>query len=303
MIASRRLIAFVLPAIALISASACNNAAKIAEYTAKAQQLVTTYSPQVAQLQTQLPDLLTRAGAIPDEVPGASDVKTALGTSQETLAKLQSLLVALPDQVANLIKERKTEEADAALASATQALETGLSEAQAHLGTATAQIAELEAKAIEMAGFTKALSSGFEVKGATDGLESQLVAFLDDSAQPIDKTKWFTCDKLVFRAEAPELDTEQSSGQVTNIAEILKAYPTAKLTIGGFTDNTGTAAANKALSKKRADAVVAALVAAGAPKDRLVAEGQGPENPVCAANDTEECKAQNHRIAVNVRSR
>ena len=73
-----------------------------------------------------------------------------------------------------------------------------------------------------------------------------------------------------------------------------------KLKIGGYTDNTGAAAANKTLSKKRADAVVAALVAAGGDKARLAAEGYGQEHPVCPANDTEECKAQNRRIDVNV---
>ena len=33
---------------------------------------------------------------------------------------------------------------------------------------------------------------------------------------------------------------------------------------------------------------------------RLEAEGYGAEHPVCAANDTDECKAQNRRIALRV---
>ena len=46
-----------------------------------------------------------------------------------------------------------------------------------------------------------------------------------------------------------------------------------------------------------------ALVAAGVEKGRLEAEGYGQEHPVCPANDTEECKAQNRRIDVNVQAR
>jgi K(+)-stimulated pyrophosphate-energized sodium pump len=46
--------------------------------------------------------------------------------------------------------------------------------------------------------------------------------------------------------------------------------------------------------------VVKELVALGVDAKRLAAEGYGPEYPVCAANDTDECKAQNRRIAVRV---
>ena len=69
------------------------------------------------------------------------------------------------------------------------------------------------------------------------------------------------------------------------------------------TDNTRDPKANKALSQKRADAVVTALVAAGVEKRRLEAEGYGQDHPICPANDSEECKAQNRRIDVNVRAR
>ena len=298
-----RWIAFVLTGIALVSASACSNAAKVAEYTKKAQDLVAKYSPQLTELQGQLPELLTRASAIPDTVPGAAELKAKLTSSQETIASLQSRLASLPGQITTAVQERKTEEADAALASATQELDSGLASVQTAVAGATTQVAELEAKAQEMAGFTKTLSSGFELHGETDGVESKLIAFIEDSSQPIAKDTWFTFDRLTFQTDSAELDMEQSQEQVTNIAEILKAYPTAKLKIGGYTDNTGTAAANKALSQKRAAAVVVALVAAGAAKDRLAAEGYGQEHPVCPANDTEECKARNRRIDVNVVAR
>ena len=303
MIASR-ITAFALTGLLFAALHGCSNAKQVAEYTKKAEDLVGRYSPQLAELQSKLPDLLTRVGAIPDTVPGAPELKAQLTSSQETLARLQSMLAGLPGQVTTAVQERKVEEADAALASATQELDSGLSSVRTAVDGATTQIADLETKAKELAGFNKSLSSGFELHGALDGAESQLIAFIEDTSKPIDNSTWFTLDRVAFGADdSAELDMEASGAQITNIAEILKAYPTAKLEIGGFTDNSGTPAASKALAQKRAQAVVAAVEAAGAAKGRATAKGYGQEQPVCPANDTDECKAQNRRVAASVRAR
>jgi outer membrane protein OmpA-like peptidoglycan-associated protein len=87
--------------------------------------------------------------------------------------------------------------------------------------------------------------------------------------------------------------------EVTNIAEILKAFPNVELKIGGYTDNVGKEELNQKLSADRAFNVVKALVEQGIDSNRVVAEGYGSKYPV-AANDTEEGRAQNRRIAVRV---
>ena len=92
---------------------------------------------------------------------------------------------------------------------------------------------------------------------------------------------------------------EKSNDQLTNIAEILKAFPKAKLKIGGYTDNVGDAAANLKLSAERAANVKAALVAMGIGAERLESEGYGQDHPV-ADNAADEGRAQNRRIAVRV---
>jgi len=298
-----RFVAFFFSTLLLISEFGCSNAAQVAEYTKKAQDLVANYSPQLADLQTRFPELLARISAIPETVPDAAALKGQLASSQETIAKLQALLAALPGQVTTAVQNRKTEEADAALASATSELDSGLAALQSTLASATEQLPALEAKAKELAGFNKTLASGFELHGALDGVESQLIAFIEDTSKPIDKNTWFTFDRLTFATDSPDLDMEQSREQLTNIAEILKAYPTVKLEIGGFTDNAGTPAASKALAQKRAQAVAAVLETAGVAKGRTWAKGYGQEQPVCPANDTEECKAQNRRIAASLRAR
>jgi K(+)-stimulated pyrophosphate-energized sodium pump len=72
-----------------------------------------------------------------------------------------------------------------------------------------------------------------------------------------------------------------------------------KLKIGGYTDNTGDAAANMRLSQARADSVRAELIQLGVGADRLEAQGYGDQHPV-ADNSTEEGRQKNRRISMRV---
>ena len=156
-----------------------------------------------------------------------------------------------------------------------------------------------DSTASKVSGFFKKLSSGFELRGDSTGIESGLVSFID-SDKAVDKTTWFDFDHLNFKTGSAELDMDASKNQLSNINEVLKAFPAVHLKIGGYTDNTGGQDANVKLSQARADNVMAALVSMGTDASRLAAEGYGPQFPVCAANDTDECKAKNRRIAVRV---
>lgn len=147
-------------------------------------------------------------------------------------------------------------------------------------------------------GWFRKLSSGFELRGDSTGIERGLVEFIESGA-PVDKTTWFNFDRLTFKTGSAELDMDKSTDQLNNIAEILKAFPLAGLKIGGYTDNTGDEAANMTLSKARAETVMSALTGLGIEKGRLEAEGYGSQHPV-ADNATEEGRAKNRRIAVRV---
>jgi 3-hexulose-6-phosphate synthase len=129
-------------------------------------------------------------------------------------------------------------------------------------------------------------------------LESMLETFIKGT-DAVSKETWFTMDGITFDTGKATLQAE-SETQLNNIAEIMKANPAVSIKVGGYTDNTGEAAANLALSSDRAAAVKAALEAKGVDAARLASEGYGQDHPVCAANDTEECKAQNRRVDVNV---
>ncbi len=141
------------------------------------------------------------------------------------------------------------------------------------------------------------LKDGTELIIPNKGFEYNLVNFIE-SDKAVDKTTWFNLRRILFKTGSATLD-EKSMPQIENVAKILKAYPSVNLKIGGYTDNTGNAAANKTLSGKRAQAVVNALVAKGVDKSRLTFEGYGVEHPV-ADNNTEEGRALNRRVAARV---
>ncbi|RJG35081.1 OmpA family protein, partial [Motilimonas pumila] len=87
-----------------------------------------------------------------------------------------------------------------------------------------------------------------------------------------------------------------SKPQLDQIAKLLGDHPDIKLTFTGHTDNQGNADYNLARSRRRADAIVAALVRDyGIAAGRLNAQGMGASAPI-ASNDTDEGRAKNRRV-------
>lgn len=82
-------------------------------------------------------------------------------------------------------------------------------------------------------------------------------------------------------------------------AALIKRAPHVQLTVKGHTDAVGNAVANKALSQKRAQAVVDYLVKQGVDPAQLQAVGYGSEQPV-ADNATPEGQFKNRRIEFEV---
>ena len=145
---------------------------------------------------------------------------------------------------------------------------------------------------------SRRLPSNVDLNVPERGVESQVIVFITDPARPLEPATWFNFDRLTFETGSATLRPE-SREQLRNVAEILKAYPTVKVKIGGYTDNTGDPTANVTLSQARATNVMNEIIAFGVPAGRVTAEGYGQQFPV-ADNSTEAGRAQNRRIALRV---
>jgi outer membrane protein OmpA-like peptidoglycan-associated protein len=86
-----------------------------------------------------------------------------------------------------------------------------------------------------------------------------------------------------------------SETTLDEIVKLLGTHPELHLRVEGHTDNQGNAGLNQTLSEKRAQAVVAWLVAHGTTASRLSAKGFGASQPV-ADNSTDEGRAKNRRV-------
>jgi outer membrane protein OmpA-like peptidoglycan-associated protein len=114
---------------------------------------------------------------------------------------------------------------------------------------------------------------------------------------------WKALERDGFMALQILFDTGKATIQpgsqpiVAQIVALMKAQPGLRLSIEGHTDSQGSAAANLALSRERAQAVVKAVVGGGVEAGRLGAQGWGQERPV-ADNRTEDGRARNRRVEI-----
>ncbi len=97
--------------------------------------------------------------------------------------------------------------------------------------------------------------------------------------------------------------TADSMAKIKKFATYLKSLPEDMfVVIEGYTDSSGDAKKNRALSSRRAFAVRKALINEGVAKRAVRAYGRGSQNPI-ADNDTVEGRAKNRRIEATIKKR
>ncbi|MCC6214904.1 MAG: OmpA family protein [Polyangiaceae bacterium] len=108
-------------------------------------------------------------------------------------------------------------------------------------------------------------------------------------------------DKVEFETNSPKIKGKRSFQVLDAVAAALIANPQiVEIEIGGHTDDRGDAAKNKALSQKRAEAVLDYLVKKRKiAAERLKAAGYGQEKPI-ADNKTADGRQKNRRVEFNV---
>ena len=117
------------------------------------------------------------------------------------------------------------------------------------------------------------------------------------------------CEELMSRVvQQAELNFEKSSDKIgtsarsllDEIIEIAFDCPSLMISVTGHTDNTGNEDSNRALSKARAESVVAYLAERGIDQERLSAIGAGSATPI-ASNADAAGRQANRRIEFDLR--
>jgi outer membrane protein OmpA-like peptidoglycan-associated protein len=130
-------------------------------------------------------------------------------------------------------------------------------------------------------------------------MEDRFAKYMESSS--VSGSNTFEFDRIGFMSGSSSL-TEESQEQIQNIATIMRAYPSVHVTVGGHTDSRGSAAANRELSRARAEAVADGLTKAGVPADRLHPQGFGDSKAI-ADNSTEAGRTRNRRVTLEVTAR
>ncbi len=108
----------------------------------------------------------------------------------------------------------------------------------------------------------------------------------------------FDSKQIQFLAGSAGLN-KKSKMELVKVVLAMTDYPTLKLYVDGYSDNTGSDKINNPLSLKRANTVKAYLFSKKIAAERLLTDGFGSAKPV-ADNKTAKGRAQNRRVELRV---
>lgn len=142
---------------------------------------------------------------------------------------------------------------------------------------------------------TQQVASGTTVDPAADVAAQRSLRELGAKKTPdgwtlaLPETVLFDYNKADIKPDA--------TATLDKVAKILAYYDRAKVAVNGHTDNTGEAAYNLDLSKKRAQAVADGLATKGVSSGRVSVQGFGATAPI-APNTDDAGKAKNRRVDI-----
>lgn len=127
-----------------------------------------------------------------------------------------------------------------------------------------------------------------------EAMEQKVEITASEMLDALNRDGFIALQGILFDSGKDTIKAE-SEPLLREVLGLLKGTPALRLSIDGHTDNVGNAAANLALSKRRAESVRQWLVGQGVTAGRLVAQGFGDTRPV-ADNRSEDGRARNRRV-------
>ena len=108
---------------------------------------------------------------------------------------------------------------------------------------------------------------------------------------------WVIVD-TVFANNRAQIRPDQR-GSLDRAILILRANPTLRIRLDGHTDDTGEAAYNLTLARRRAESVRDYIVVQGIDPERLTVRSFGANRPI-ASNDTQAGRSANRRVELSI---
>ncbi|GEM_PF-287240 len=145
--------------------------------------------------------------------------------------------------------------------------------------------------------------NGQQLRGYAKGMEENLIKYLRTGAYKTAddaelKNNWFAFDNVNFRFNEGTDLLPGSEEQLQNLAAILKAYPDAKIKIGGNADKVGSDQANEVISQERADFLRSELGRLGVANQVVAAEGYSDEYATVSSNASNAERATDRNMAI-----
>jgi outer membrane protein OmpA-like peptidoglycan-associated protein len=123
--------------------------------------------------------------------------------------------------------------------------------------------------------------------------------FRTAAAQAANSARIITLPGVLFETGKADLNA-QGVQAANDLANFLRVRADRTIVLSGYTDNTGSARTNAALSAARAEAVKAAIVVnQGIEPSRIQTKGLGPSDPV-ASNANSDGRQKNRRVEVAI---
>lgn len=260
---------------------------------------------------TYAPLELKKAGASLDRAnqmltrgdPVADITSAAYIASQQTKTAQAVAAAKVSDKaIAGAELERERARADSRTAEAQRArAQASVAQAQAQNAQADASAARSQAANADQranaaqAQVVVAEASADDAQRRAADLRQRLT---DLQAQSTDRGMLVTLGDVLFETNRSDI-RPGSQASLQKLANFLKQYPDRSILIEGHTDSVGGAAANTALSRRRALAVDAALESMGVSASRVTTIGYGQDYPV-ADNASNTNRVLNRRVEVYI---
>lgn len=236
-----------------------------------------------------------------------AEKKSLIAISMAEGKMAENEMEKLSRETANIIAEKRTQEARVAQKEAEHARLLAMSEAEraAKAKKEAEEARALAAAEAERAGRAKAEAEqarmaaraeaerAARAKAAADQLTRELS---DLKAKQTERGIVLTIGDVLFATAKADLSSD-ALRSVDKLADFLQKYPNRNVLIEGHTDSVGSDEYNLGLSQRRADSVKETLTSKGIGEERIATKGYGKKYPV-ASNETAAGKQQNRRVEV-----